>query len=84
MPMTIQFKIQCRGRNSHGDEVLERPIDVTINVYQVEDTISSSVVCQYKTGRKCTAAGRPEWKGKCPYSFDIPHMLEQKTLETPA
>ena len=79
------FNISCRGRNPIGGEVLERPVNVIIKIYQSpgSDTISSDINCKYNTGghrQRCKASHPNQDKiGRgviCPYSFDIPYALE--------
>ena len=81
------FPVQCHGRNSIGDKVLETPvsIDVVIHKSPGSNTISSVVKCTYNTGghgQRCKASHPEEDKQGngvlCPYSFDIPYAFEQK------
>ena len=80
------FPIKCKGRNSAGNETLSEPVAVDVKIYKSPgcNTISSEVICLYKTGahgQRCRAS-HPEGVDKVgegvngPYSFSIPYSLE--------
>jgi len=81
------YPIECKGRNEIGDEALDAPVKVLVEVYksQASNTISSIVRCLYNTGghgQRCKASHPDVDKiGEgvgCPYSFDLPYALEKK------
>ena len=84
--IAYEFPIKCKGRDKNGNEVLEEPIGVIVNISRTTDTsIESDVECPYNTGghgQRCKAS-HPEvdkvGEGvRCPYSFDIPYAFEKK------
>ena len=82
------FPILCKGRDTEGNECLEKAVQVELKVSQSPGTnsISSQVTCPYNTGghgQRCTAfdLGTVEKTGQgilCPYAFDIPYALERR------
>lgn len=80
------FPIQCKGRDSMGNEVLAQAVDVRVTISQYkgdQKMISSVVECIYNTGghgQRCKASHPDQDKAGqgvgCPYSFDIPYALE--------
>ena len=81
--MTIEqiFPIVCGGRNSEGEEFLDKGVDVKVRIYLQEgsSTISSQVTCIHNVGvhgTRCDASGVEGIK--CPYSFDIPYILDHR------
>ena len=81
------FPIQCKGRNSGGSEVLEKPVEVKVKIHKSpgSNDISSIVECPYNTGghgQRCDASHPKVDKINegvgCPYSFDIPYALEKR------
>lgn len=86
-----KFPIECKGRDNLGNDVLEKPVEVTVHIHKSpgSNTISSEVKCRYNTGshgQRCKAS-HPEVDkvGEgigCPYSFDIPYALEVKTHQS--
>ena len=85
-----KYSIECKGRNSKGEETLVDPVPVEVKVYKIPDSnrILSLVKCPYNTGshgQRCNAS-HPELDKdgegvNCPYSFDIPSDLEKKKNE---
>ena len=83
-----RFPIQCRGRDRHGNEVLKKPVAVTVVAHQHSgdfQNIHLDVECPYITGghgQRCKASHPNTDKvGEgvgCPYSVDIPYALEIK------
>lgn len=80
------FQLSCKGRDPIGHEVLKKPVEVKVKVYQTPDSnqIKSLVYdCPYNTGghgERCKAShpgtdstGR---NIRCPYSFIIPDSLD--------
>ncbi len=85
--VTQTYPIGCKGRNEVGDEVLDTPVSVNIEIHKGpgSNMISSNVECPYNTGghgQRCKASHPQVDKiGEgvgCPYSFDIPYALEVK------
>ena len=85
--ITQTFPIECKGRNELGDEVLDTPVNVKINIHKRpgSNTISSDVECPYNAGghgQRCKASHPETYKVgegvRCPYSFDIPYAFEVK------
>jgi hypothetical protein len=75
-----KFPIECKGRDSKGNRVLEKPTkaDVFIHKRSGSNIISSIVECPYISGghgEKCRASNDNAY---CPYAFDIPYALEIK------
>lgn len=79
------FRIRCKGRDFHQQEVLEEAVKVKLKVYQHPDSnmISGMVDCKYNTGghRQRCKASHPEVDKvgdgvSCPYSFDIPYAID--------
>lgn len=73
------FPIECKGRDSRGNEVLSEPVKVVVNIHKSpgSNDISSNVRCQYNSGghgQKCDASGSDN--AGCPYAFDLPYALE--------
>jgi len=82
------MKVECKGRNEAGDEVLATPVSVEVEISRRpgSNMISSNVNCPYNTGghgQRCRASHpKTDKVGEgvgCPYSFDIPYALETKT-----
>lgn len=46
------FPIECKGRDSKGEEVLDEPVKVIVNIHKSPgiSNISSEVKCQYNSG----------------------------------
>ena len=85
--VTQTYPIECKGRNEAGDEVLDAPVDVEVEIHKRlgSDIISSNVECPYNVGghgQRCKASHPEVYKvGEgvaCPYSLDIPYALEIK------
>jgi hypothetical protein len=79
------YPIECKGRNNVGDEVLDTPVGVKIEIHKSPGSsmISSNVECLYNAGghgQRCKASHPEVDKVKegvgCPYSFDIPYAFE--------
>lgn len=78
--ISTDFPISCRGRNATGNEALDKPVMVTVNVYQspgVETMISTTVKgCPHNTGshgQHCKASNLDKvGKGvSCPFARDL-------------
>lgn len=85
--VTQTYPIECKGRDEVGDEVLDAPVSVKVEIHKSpgSNMISSNVECLYNTGghgQRCKAYYPIVDKiGKgvgCPYSFDIPYAFEVK------
>ena len=81
------YPIHCKGRNSKGEEVLTKPLEVNVRIDKSpgSNTISSTVDCKYNTGshgERCKASHPKVGEGaSCPYSFDTPYAFDN--LENP-
>ncbi|HJX06177.1 MAG TPA: hypothetical protein VJ461_05690 [Candidatus Nanoarchaeia archaeon] len=81
----VVFPIECKGRDANGKDVLKNPVKALAKIYKRPGSseLSSLVECQYNTGghgHRCKAS-QPEadkvGEGvTCPYSFDIPHVVD--------
>lgn len=85
--VTQTYPIECKGRDSFGNEVLGIPVEVKVEIFKSPRSkmISSNAECPYNTGehgQRCKAAhpnaDKPLCSIECPYSFDIPYTLETK------
>ncbi|HLC81273.1 MAG TPA: hypothetical protein VJH68_01325 [Candidatus Nanoarchaeia archaeon] len=83
--VTQTYPIECKGRNEVGDEVLDTPVSVKVEIHKSSGSnmISSNAECPYNTGghgQRCKASHPDVDKiGEgvgCPYNFDIPYALE--------
>jgi hypothetical protein len=81
------FPILCKGRSGGGRETLRDPVSVQVRIYQREgeNNISSEVKCVHNVGAHDERCGAIKSRGLevfgplpiCPYSFDLPHALEE-------
>ena len=86
--MTAIFPIQCWGRNADGDPVLNKPVDVELQVFKSsDDTLTVNVKCPYNTGghgQRCKASHpKVDKLGDgvlCPYSVDLPYAIDKKII----
>ena len=78
-------QIQCRGRDSRGQEVLDTPVSVNVSLAKREGTSDIRVDpmdCPHSTGgygQRCKASRfKVGWEERflCPFSFDYPYALE--------
>ncbi|MAH03421.1 hypothetical protein CMI39_01395 [Candidatus Pacearchaeota archaeon] len=87
--VTQNYPIECKGRDKLGNEVLDNPVNVEVEIHKSpgNNMISSDVgECVYNTGghgERCKASHPNvdkvgEESVGCPYSFDIPYVLEKK------
>lgn len=79
-----EFPIRCSGRNTRGEEVLEKPIKVIIDVHQSPGDERCITItpknCPFLAGghgERCNASSeKGKTKAVCVYSADIPYALE--------
>lgn len=77
------FPIRCLGRNSERKPVLEKAVDVKVNIHKSPNSslISSSVECKYIYGSHsqfCRASKQGDVAEIiCPYSFDLPYAIDE-------
>jgi hypothetical protein len=87
--VTQTYPVECKGRDEYGNEVLESPLDVKVEIHTRpgSNTISSSVDdCPHNVGghgQRCKASHPDVYKIEghgviCHYSFDIPYAFDPK------
>ena len=84
--------IQCRGRGFQGEEVLDNPITVTVELDKSDDMISvGPQACPFNTGghgQRCKASHPDQDKVGagvgCPFSFDYPYCAEIRNWTVPS
>ena len=91
MKKTVQ--IQCCGRDSLGQGVLDAPIDVLVDIARSQGSSFISVQpknCPYNVGghRQRCAASHPEHHKvgdgiSCPFSFDYPYCTRSPGWKMP-
>ena len=81
---------ECKGRNKGGKEIFDIPVEMSILISSLGESVCVDVECPYNTGahgQRCKAAHPhiDKVEGKdvtCPYSFDLPigdkYLLEHK------
>jgi len=82
--MSACFPIRCKGRDEERKEVLDKPVDVKVNISKIADRyISFDVDCPYNTGahgQRCKASHPGVDKiGEgitCAYSLDLPYAID--------
>jgi hypothetical protein len=86
---STDFHVSCKGRNEHGQEVLENAVDVIVNVHKHpgDNTIMINPVCIYLAGphgERCRTSFSKdhkytgEEKIRCVYSIDIPYEIDME------
>jgi len=81
------FPIECKGRDSRGREVLDKPVSANVKISKSpgSNELTSLVECCYNTGghgQRCKASHPDVDKvGEgigCPYSFDVPYAFDKR------
>ncbi len=88
MVIKQNFPIECYGRDEKGNEVLEEPVEIELEICQGAGTIkgiSGDVKCEYNTGghhQRCKASHPDVDKVgdgvTCPFSFDLPYASDTR------
>ena len=72
------FGIECLGRNTIQEPVLQEPVNPIVYARQRDNSIHIDVHCEYNAGphgNSCLASGT---QATCPYSIDLPYALDSK------